>query len=78
MLSNDSARLVALVDATTEQPPYRLGTVLSRWRSRTEAAIADLDYRSGEFHARTRIVELVRPLPDGSPVDPRIDVAPMV
>jgi hypothetical protein len=77
MLSKDAPMVVALVDASSEEPPFCLGKLVSLHQSPALAMIADLDYRSGEINPRTRVIRLNKPLPIGAMVDSRVDVAPM-
>ena len=77
MLSKDAPMVVALVDATSEAPPFCLGKLVSLHQSPALAMIADLDYRSGEINPRTRVIRLNKPLPIGALVDSRVDVAPV-
>jgi hypothetical protein len=58
MVSPHAPLLVALVDASTEDLPNCLGTLISRHVTRTAAEIARLDHESAEFHPTTRIIKL--------------------
>jgi hypothetical protein len=69
--------LVALVDASCEQPPFYLGRLISLHPTEVEGRIAELDWTGTQIQARTRIVNLKRPLAVGSLIDSRSDLAPL-
>jgi hypothetical protein len=68
----------AVIDASTEDPGGGIiGKVLYSHPSKAEVLLFELDYKATELNPRTRIINLRVPLPVGSQVNGRADVAPM-
>lgn len=66
-----------LLDASKEDLPLSLGVVVSRHEKVMQAIAAQILFEQGVPNARTRIIKLANPVPEGSPIDPGSDVAPM-
>lgn len=66
---------IALLDASKEDPNRCLGTVVSLHDDMTDAVMSEIKLQALQDIPRTRIVRLKRPLREGAPVDPRVDLA---
>jgi hypothetical protein len=66
-----------LVDASREDLPLSLGVVVSKHGRLMDAICAQILFEQGQENPRTRIIRLAKPVPEGSPIDPGSDVAPM-
>jgi hypothetical protein len=76
--TNKKKQFYAVIDASTEDPGGGIiGNVLYSHKSKAEVLLFELDYKATELNPRTRIVNLRVPLPVGSQVNGRADVAPM-
>jgi hypothetical protein len=68
--------VICLVDAATEAPPLRIGTIISCHRDRVSAQLEEIAFGVGERHMpRTRLLYLKRAMGPGSAVHPD-DLAP--
>ena len=76
--TNKKKQFYAVIDASTEDPGGGIiGNVLYSHKSKAEVLLFELDYKATELNPRTRIVNLRVPLPVGSQVNGRADVAPI-
>jgi hypothetical protein len=76
--TNKKKQFYAVIDASTEDPGGGIiGNVLCSHKSKAEVLLFELDYKATELNPRTRIVNLRVPLPVGSQVNGRADLAPM-
>ena len=76
--TNKKKQFYAVIDASTEDPSGGIiGNVLYSHKSKAEVLLFELDYKATELNPRTRIVNLRVPLPVGSQVNGRADLAPM-
>jgi hypothetical protein len=68
---------ICLIDAATEAPPLRIGTIISCYRDRASAQLEEIAFKAGErYMPRTRLLRLKRALAPGSAVHPD-DLAPV-
>jgi hypothetical protein len=68
--------VICLVDAATEAPPLRIGTIISCHRDRVSAQLEEIAFGVGERQMpRTRLLHLKRAMGPGSAVHPD-DLAP--